>query len=79
MVIKIIGSRDVSFKDSQSGDQITGKSLYYIYQDRNVEGNAADKIFIRSGINNPFEVGKRYNVSYNRYGRFDLDEVKEMT
>lgn len=79
MVIKVIGFRNVSFRDQQSGDQIVGKSMYYIYQDKNVEGNAADKLFIREGNPNPFSVGKRYQVSYNRYGKFDLEQVQEMS
>lgn len=74
MIIKIVGSRPVSFKD-QNGDQVTGTSYNYLYQDDHVEGYAVDKVFVRSGRMNPFKVNGEYNVLYNRYGKIDLDSV----
>lgn len=77
MVIKVVGFRDVNF-NAASGDHVEGTNVYYLYADRYTTGNAADKIFIRSGRASPFELNKKYNVSYNRYGKFDLDDVKQI-
>lgn len=74
MIIKIVGERPVSFKD-QNGDQVTGKSFNYLYQDDHVNGYACDKVFVRSGRQCPFQVNGEYNVLYNRYGKIDLDSV----
>lgn len=77
MNINIVGVRNVSFKDAQTGNEITGKSYYYLYQDNNVIGYAADKFFVSSNVVDPFNVGHAYEVVYNRYGKFDYSKVRE--
>ena len=76
MTIKVIGKRNVSFK-GVDGNQVTGKTVYYVYKDQNVDGVAPDKTFIRSGNMDPFEVNKEYEISYMRNGRIDLGSVHE--
>lgn len=78
MEIKIIGYQEMNFTDRNSGNLVEGTRIYYAYADRYVTGNAADHIFIRKGYKNPFELNKKYIVSYNRYGKFDLDNVKKV-
>ena len=77
MEIKVIGFKDVNF-NGQDGNHVEGTTVFYLYNDRYVTGNAADKLFIRKDRPNPFELNKRYVVSYNRYGKFDLDELKKV-
>lgn len=78
MEIKVVGFRNVNFKDNQTGNDISGTSVYFLYHDRNVEGNAADKTFIGSNRVNPFQINKVYNVAYNRFGKIDFDSVTEV-
>lgn len=80
MEISVVGYRNVSFIDNSSGNQIIGKSYYFLYSDDNVVGYAPDKVFVRDGrfSVSPFDVGKRYNVSYDRRGRIDFSSVKEI-
>lgn len=77
MTIKVVGFRNVNFKDNASGNDISGTTVYFLYGDRNVDGYAVDKTFIGSGRINPFELNKTYSVAYNRYGKIDFDSVLE--
>lgn len=77
MIISVVGSRPVNFKDQNTGNQITGTTYYYLCEDRNVTGLKADKCFVSSNMISPFTVGKEYEVVYNQYGKFDYDKVKE--
>lgn len=77
LIINIIGCRNVSFTDQKTGNDITGKTYYYMYEDSNVSGYASDKFFIASRIDDPFIVGRSYEVVYNRYGKFDFSKVRE--
>lgn len=77
MVIKIIGVRPVSFKGSD-GEEVTGKSYHYLYQESGVEGYAADKVFVRSGRSVPFVVNGEYSVYYRKNGKLDLDNIQSV-
>lgn len=75
MIIKVIGKRSVSFKGTD-GNEVSGKTVYFVYNDDRVDGVAPDKTFVRSGRHDPFEIGKEYNVSYMRNGKIDLDNIE---
>lgn len=77
MIINIVGERAVNFNDANTGNNITGTTYYYLHEDSNVRGYMSDKMFVGSNTQSPFEVGKSYEVVYNRYGKFDLSKVKE--
>lgn len=77
LIINIIGCRNVSFTDQNTGNDIIGKTYYYMYEDSNVSGYASDKFFITARIDDPFIVGRSYEVVYNRYGKFDFSKVRE--
>ena len=77
MIISVVGSRPVNFKDNQTGNQITGTSYFYLCEDRYVTGLKADKVFVSSNLQSPFQVGKEYEVQYNQYGKFDFTTVRE--
>lgn len=77
MIINIIGVRNVNFVDQSTSNQISGKTYYYMFEDNNVQGYAADKFFISNNVVDPFIVGKAFEVVYNRYGKFDFSKVRE--
>lgn len=76
MRIKVVGKRDVSFKDSATGGQINGTSYTYMYEDQHIDGYGADKVFVRDSVKSPFVVGQEYDVYFNRHGKIDLDNVQ---
>ena len=76
MEIKVVGFQEVDYISKKTGDHVEGVSVHYLYNESHTQGNATDTVFVGKGRNNPFEIGKRYNISYNRWGRMDLDNVK---
>lgn len=77
-IMTIVGKRYVNFKDD-SGKQVSGWSLYYTMKADHVEGVIAGKLFIsdeRAGTLILPDVGKTYEVSYDRYGRPNKFAVK---
>lgn len=78
MEIKVIGFQEMNFTDRSTGNPVEGTRVYYAYADRYITGNGADHIFIRKGNPNPFELNKRFIVTYDRYGKFDLNDVKKV-
>lgn len=78
-VVTIVGRKYVDFTDEKKGNQIQGWSLYYTMEDQYTEGVAAGKMFIPDSQVATMilpSVGKRYDVSYNRYGRpYKFDPV----
>lgn len=76
MRIKIVGKRAVQFQDQRTGNTIAGTSYTYLYEDQNIDGYGADKVFIRDGFHSPFTVGGEYDVFFNRHGKIDLDNIQ---
>lgn len=70
-LMKIVGKLYVNFKDD-SGKVVSGWSLYYTMKAEHVEGVIAGKLFISDERSSSLvmpEVGKTYEVFYDRYGR----------
>ncbi len=69
MTVKFIGKRRISF-DSNTGDKISGTTLYIIYEDPDVEGFKADKVFVRDGIKIPdIKFNETINIETNLTGK----------
>lgn len=67
----IVGKRYVNFKDD-SGKVVTGWSIYYTMAADGVIGVMAGKMFISDDRASSMilpDVGKSYEVFYDRYGR----------
>lgn len=76
MRIKIVGKRNVQFQDQRTGNTVSGTTYVYLYEDQNVDGFGADKVFVRDGYRSPFTVGNEYDVYFTRHGKIDLDNVQ---
>lgn len=73
---QVIGIKEVNFK-AQDGKEVSGLTIYIMYRLANVEGCAAERIFVSfdrlSGVEP--KVGDNVNVYYNRYGKVACLEV----
>lgn len=72
MRIVIHGDKVVRFKTA-TGDEISGKTIYYGYTDSSVNGVACDKIFISDAKLNGivYGIGDEAELYFNRYGKVD--------
>lgn len=78
MIIKIIGSRDINFKNDD-GQEVKGKQYAYLFEDPHINGYWYDKFFISEGRSLPCEimVGHDYDISsYFRSTRLDFQSLK---
>lgn len=75
---KVVGWRDVDFKDQQSGKQVTGITLFLAREpeDKKIHGLEVQKIFVSSEYVNykPVE-NQMIGINYNRYGKVSSIEV----
>lgn len=73
--MKVVGFREVNFKDEKARKNINGVSLYVNYQDENVNGMVAEKIFVSAfklaECGYAPAVGDTIQFTYNKYGKCD--------
>lgn len=69
----IVGYRDVSFKDNDSGREVNGKTYFFTCKQDHVVGVMAGKLFcsaqLLADLSYKPEVGDEVMVYYNRYGK----------
>lgn len=73
--MKVIGKRTGSFRDQQTGQDVTFGKLYVVYDAENVEGQVAESISVKPDLLKDIPVGSEVELYYNKYGRvfsFDL-------
>ena len=70
--MKLIGESSVNFV-SGNGETIKGKNLYVLYQDENVNGLKADKLWVKDGISIPADakLNDMIDVTFNMKGRVE--------
>ncbi len=71
----VIGKRTGSFRDQQTGQEVTFGKLYVVYDAQNVEGQVAESISVKPDLLKDIPVGSEIELYYNKYGRvfsFDL-------
>lgn len=74
MKAKVVGIQKVDYTN-KVGKHVVGTSLHTIHDMKNVDGQAAESIYISAtadipAVNN-VKVGSMVEVSYNRYGSVD--------
>lgn len=73
---KLIGIKDVSFT-TQDGKVISGRSLFFVFDDPRTTGKACDKIFLSdskfAGLK--IGVGDEFQIFYNKYGKPDYIQI----
>ena len=71
----VLGKQKVDYVSSKTGQRVQGENLHCKYLQKNVEGEAVEKLYISSNVNSPIvNVGDEIDVFYNRYG--SVDEVR---
>lgn len=75
---KVVGWRDVDFKDQRTGNQVTGISLFLAREpeDKKVHGLEVQKLFISDEYvdYDPVE-NQMIGINFNRYGKVQSIEV----
>jgi len=70
MKVILLGVRNLDFT-TQEG-QVKGTQLFIAFDEDDVKGKAADKIFIKSDMQLPkLELNKPFNVFFNRKGKVE--------
>lgn len=71
----VLGKQKVDYTSKQTGQRVQGENLHCKYLQKNVEGEAVEKLYISSNVNSPIvNVGDEIDVFFNRYG--SVDEVR---
>ena len=78
MNCKIIGIKKVDYTNKQ-GRQVNGTELHVSYPDNKVDGQAVDKFYISSMVNDctSAKIGKNVNILFNQYGKVDFLQFAE--
>ena len=74
---KVVGWRDVDFKDQSSGKQVAGTSLFLARPgEGNIHGLEVQKLFIsREYVNYVPVENQMIGINFNRYGKVQSIEV----
>lgn len=74
MKVRVLGTRYVNFNNRDTGEIVKGTSVYVAYNDAQVNGECADKLFINdnaafSAIVRDLKPGVLLDVDYTNKGR----------
>lgn len=72
MQVQLVGVQNINFTN-QNGEKISGKNLYVLYVDENVEGFRTDKFFLKEGIALPKDakLNDNLDLSFNHKGKIE--------
>lgn len=72
MRVQIVGTQALDFK-TDNGERITGNNLFVLYEDENVTGLKASKVFVKEGVNLPKDVklNDMVDISFNMKGKVE--------
>lgn len=69
--MKLVGFQNIDY-EKKDGTRVTGVKLHITYEDENVDGEAADQIYVGSAVKIPvLKIGDEIDIRYNRFGRID--------
>ena len=72
MKVKVVGVQNVDYVSSKTGEPVKGRTLHCIFPDSQVDGQAADHIFVsdRLQITGLYDlrIGTEVDIEYNRRG-----------
>lgn len=76
MVVRLVGRRDVNFKDEKTGQKISGMTVHFLVPiDSHGDGFEGDRFFVPSSKEdlikfiNSFDIDEMINIEYNKYGK----------
>lgn len=73
MLIEIVGIKDVSFSNKETGERVEGQSVFFEYEDDRTQGVATDKVFL-SSLKKLVPVPSlpcSANLYFNKFGKVD--------
>ena len=71
----VLGIQQVNYTSAKTGQRVQGESLHCKYTQKNVVGEAVEKIYVSSNINGPVvSVGDEVEIFYNKYGA--VEEIR---
>ena len=78
--MEIIGLKRSKFTPKDSDQEISGYTLYLTEEREDVQGYAADRVFVSDKKLGPYQpaVGDEVRIYYNRWGKVDEVQVKEL-
>lgn len=73
MLIEIVGIKDVSFSNKETGERVEGQSVYFEYEDDRTQGVATDKVFLssRKELVPVPSLPCSANLYFNKFGKVD--------
>lgn len=79
MVIEIVGIKDTRFTNKETGEHIEGQTVFFEYDDDNVNGVATDKCFLsnKKKIVPVPHIPAMAELYYNKYGKVDEIIIKK--
>ena len=78
MLAKLLGIKKINFKNENTGEQISGTSLYIAFSDENTIGTKCDKVFVRDEklIPKTLKPNDTLNLGFNYKGKIEFIEIK---
>lgn len=71
----VLGIQQVNYTSAKTGQKVQGENLHCKYTQKNVVGEAVEKIYVSSNIDSPVvSVGDEVEVFYNKFGR--VEEIR---
>ncbi len=72
MKVKFVGIQELNFQTDR-GDSIVGHNLFILYEEKNITGLKASKVFVKEGINLPKDVklNDMLDISFNMKGKVE--------
>lgn len=70
---QVVGIKQSSFTAKETGEVITGTTIYFLSEDENVEGFLADRLFLtpRKLAHYQPRLKDIVDIQYNRFGKVD--------
>ena len=70
---QVVGVRSTNFTAKETGEVISGKTVFVLYEDEKVEGFAADRIFLKESLLAHYQPVLKdiVDIQYNRYGKVE--------
>lgn len=76
--MELVGYRRSAFTAQDTGERIVGYNLYLTEEQENVEGVAAERVFLSERKMNGYvpRLGDQLEIIYNRYGK--VSELRQL-
>ena len=71
IIMKIVGLSKSEFTPENSTTPIHGYNMFVVYEQNNVEGHAAQRIYVKKSVfdQSGAKVGNEIMLNYNQYGK----------